>query len=122
MIAPMRFIVVTAYLLGAITPAIGQASSEASASDRVRIDEFKVSRRGDSYGIASFMLFNGTDRPLNSIELNCWVDDDRAHATKVLVWPRQSAVAAHESQQFSNVNVGFVGAESRPQCEVAGVD
>ncbi|MGX1321613.1 hypothetical protein AB7M17_005066 [Bradyrhizobium sp. USDA 377] len=87
----------------------------------VKIDAFQTTRRADNYGIASFMLFNGTDRKIDSIELTCWMDEDRDRATKVLVWANQP-VPAHASYQFKNVNIGLVGPNARSQCEVTRVD
>ena len=91
----MRLIVAAISLVGLIGPAIGQTSTppaQASISEQIRIDSFQSSRRGDNYGIASFVLSNNTDKPLTSIELNCWVNDDRAHGTKVLVWPNAGPI------------------------------
>ena len=82
------------------------------------IDSFQSFRRGDNYGIASFVLSNNTDKPLTSIELNCWVNDDRAHGTKVLVWPSAGPIRAHDQEKFSNVNIGLVGPNPRAACEV----
>ncbi|MBR1126650.1 hypothetical protein [Bradyrhizobium iriomotense] len=87
----------------------------------VKIDSFQTTRRADNYGIASFVLSNGTDKKIDSVELTCWIDDDRERATKVLVWANQP-VPAHESYQFKNVNIGVVGPNSRSQCEVTRVD
>src|SRR6478736_233329 len=112
----MRLIVAAISLVGLIGPAIGQTSmppAQASISEQIRIDSFQSSRRGDNYGIASFVLSNNTDKPLTSIELNCWVNDDRAHGTKVLVWPSTPTIPAHEQQKFSNVNIGIVGSNAR---------
>ena len=83
----MRFIVAAIYLVGLVGPAICQTSTpaaQASISEQIRIDSFQSSRRGDNYGIASFVISNNTDKALTSIELNCWVNGDRAHGTKVL--------------------------------------
>ena len=117
----MRLIIVAIYLVGLIGPAICQTSTppaQPSISEQIRIDSFQSSRRGDSYGIASFVISNNTDKALTSIELNCWVDDDRAHATKVLVWPSAGPIPAHEREKFSNVNIGLVGPNPQAACEV----
>ncbi|MGY8637481.1 hypothetical protein RAD15_33925 [Bradyrhizobium sp. 14AA] len=87
----------------------------------VKIDSFQTTRRADNYGIASFVFSNGTDKKIDSVELTCWMDDDRERATKVLVWANQP-VPAHASYQFKNVNIGVVGPNSRSQCEVTRVD
>ena len=108
----MRFIVAAIYLVGLIGPAICQTSTppaQASISEQVRIDSFQSFRRGDNYGIASFVISNTTDKSLSSLELTCWVDDDRAHGTKVLVWPSSGRIGAHDQEKFSNVNIGLVG-------------
>jgi hypothetical protein len=121
----MRRIVGAIYLVSLIGPAICQTSTppaQASISEQIRIDSFQSRRRDDNYGIASFVISNTTDKALNSIELTCWVDDDRAHGTKVLVWPRPRPIPAHDHQQFSNVNIGLVGLSSRAECEVTGAD
>src|SRR6266852_7734350 len=117
----MRFIVAAIYLVGLIGPAICQTSTppaQPSITEQIRIDSFQSSRRGDNYGIASFVISNNTDKALTSIELNCWVDDDRAHGTKVLVWPSSPSIPAHEQHEFSNVNIGLVGLNARAECEV----
>ncbi len=117
----MRFIVAAIYLVGLIGPAICQTSTppaQASISEQVRIDSFQSFRRGDNYGIASFVISNTTDKSLTSIELTCWVDDDRAHGTKVLVWPSSGPIRAHDQEKFSNVNIGLVGPNPRAACEV----
>jgi hypothetical protein len=119
----MRFIIAATFLVSSIEPAICETSippAQASISEQVRISSFQSHKREDNYGIASFVISNTTDRALDSIELICWVDDDRAHGTKVLVWPSPRSIPAHEQQQFSNVNIGLVGQNSRTACEVTG--
>ena len=121
----MRLIVAIVYLVSTIGPAICQTSTpptQASISEQVRINSFQSHRRNDNYGIASFVISNTTDKALNSVELTCWVDDDRAHGTKVLVWPNTRSIPAHEQQQFSNVNIGLVGPTARAECEVTAAD
>src|SRR6267154_3881533 len=103
----MRLIVAAIYLVSSVGPALCETSTPpapASLSEQVRIDSFQSRRRNDNYGIASFVISNTTDKALNSVELTCWIDDDRAHGTKVLVWPSTRSIPAHENQQFSNVN------------------
>ena len=78
-------------------------------------------RRSDGYGIASFVLFNGTDSKIDSVELACWTDNDRARGTTVLVWAT-APISAQMSQQFKNVNIGMVGLNSRSECEVTRVN
>ncbi|MDA9397708.1 hypothetical protein [Bradyrhizobium sp. CCBAU 45389] len=97
------------------------AAADSSLGELVKIDSFQATRRADNYGIASFVLSNGTDKKIDSIELTCWMDDDRERATKVLVWANQP-VPARASYQFKNVNIGVVGPNSRSQCEVTRVD
>jgi hypothetical protein len=121
----MKLIVAAIYLVSSVGPALCETSTPpapASLSEQVRIDSFQSHRRNDNYGIASFVISNTTDKALNSVELTCWIDDDREHGTKVLVWPNTRSIPAHESQQFSNVNIGLVGPSSRSQCEVTGSD
>ena len=121
----MRFIVPAISLVGLIGPAICQTSpplAQPSIREQIRIDSFQSSKRSDNYGIASFIISNATDKALNSIELTCWANDDREHGTKVLVWPKQQTIPAHDQQQFSNVNIGLVGENSRASCEVTGVE
>jgi len=117
----MRFIVAAIYLVGLIGPAICQTPTppaQPSITEQIRIDSFQSSRRGDNYGIASFVISNNTDKALTSIELNCWVDDNRAHGTKVLVWPSAGPIPAHDREKFSNVNIGLVGPNPHSACEV----
>jgi hypothetical protein len=121
----MRLIVAAICLAGLIGPAICQTSSppvQPNLREQIRIDSFQSAKRGDNYGIASFIISNATDKALNSIELTCWVNDDREHGTKVLVWPKQQTIPAHDQQQFSNVNIGLVGNSSDARCEVTGAD
>src|SRR3954452_15136149 len=121
----MKLIIAAICFVSSIGPAICQTSTsavQASISNQVRVDSFQLEKRADSYGIASFVISNSTDRALNSIELNCWIDDDREHGTKVLVWPTPRSIAAHEQQKFSKVNIGLVGPTSRPQCEVTAAE
>jgi hypothetical protein len=117
----MRFIVAAIYLVGLIGPAVCQTSTppaQPGITEQIRIDAFQSSRRGDNYGIASFVISNDTDKALTSIELNCWVDGDRAHGTKVLVWPSAGPIPAPDREKFSNVNIGLVGPNPRAACEV----
>ena len=117
----MRLIIGGICLVGLVGPGICQTSTppvQASISEQIRIDSFQSFRRQDNYGIASFVIANNTDKALTSIELNCWVNDDRAHGTKVLVWPNSGPIAAHNQEKFSNVNIGLVGPNPRAACEV----
>ena len=123
----MRFVVAAIYLVGGIGPAICQTSTppppaKASIGEQIRIGSFQTRRREDNYGIASFVISNTTDKALNSVELTCWVDNDRAHGTKVLVWPSSPSIPAHEQQQFSNVNIGLIGQNARAECEVTAAN
>ena len=121
----MRFIAAAIHLVSLAGPAICQTSmpaAQASISEQIRIDSFESHNRGDNYRIASFVISNTTDRPIKSIELTCWVGDDRAHGTKVLVWPNTPTIPAHEQQKFSNVNIGIVGSNARSECEVTGAE
>lgn len=96
-------------------------AAQSGLSELVKIGSFQATRRADNYGIASFVLSNGTDKKIDAVELTCWMDDDREHATKVLVWANQP-VPAHASHEFKNVNIGVVGPNSRSECEVTRVD
>jgi hypothetical protein len=121
----MRFVVAPIYLVGLIGPAICQTSAppaQPKLSEQIRIDSFQLSNRGDNYGIASFIISNTSDRAINSIELTCWVNDDREHGTKVLVWPSRQSIPAHDREQFSKVNIGLVGPSTRTECEVTRAD
>ena len=123
----MRLIFAAIYLVGMTGSAICQTSTppppaQASISQQIRIDSFQSHTRGDNYGIASFVISNTTDKALNSVELICWVDDDRAHGTKVLVWPSSPSIPAHKQEQFSNVNIGLVGPSAHPACEVTAAN
>jgi hypothetical protein len=121
----MRLFIGAIWLVSCIGPAICQTSTpgaHGTISEQIRVDSFQLDKRADNYGIASFVISNTTDRALNSIQLNCWTDDDREHGTKVLVWPTPRSIPAHEQQKFSKVNIGLVGATSRPQCEVTAAE
>src|SRR3954468_6753074 len=121
----MRLIIGAICLVSSIGAASSQTSrpaAHARISEQIRVDSFQLEKRADSYGIASFVIANTTDRALNSIELNCWMDDDREHGTKVLVWPTPRSIPAHEQQKFSKVNIGLVGPTSSPRCEVTAVE
>ena len=121
----MRLVIAVIYLVSLIEPAICETSTppvQASISEQIRIDSFQSRKREDNYGIASFVISNTTDKSLKSIELTCWVDNEREHGTKVLVWPSTRSIPAHDQQQFSNVNIGLVGPSGRVECEVTGVE
>src|SRR3954449_2395412 len=121
----MRLIIGAICLVSSIGSAMSQTSTpaaQARISEQVRVDAFQLEKRADNYGIANFVISNTTDKALNSIELNCWTDDDRDHGTKVLVWPTPRSVPAHEQQKFSKVNIGLIGPNSRPQCEVTAAE
>src|SRR4051794_26472772 len=121
----MRLIIGAICVVSSIGPAIGQTSTPpagAKITEKIRVLSFELEKRADNYGIASFVISNTTDRALNSIELNCWTNDDREHGTKVLVWPTPRSIPAHEQQKFSKVNIGLVGPNSRPQCEVTAAE
>jgi len=122
----MRLIVAVAINLASlIGPAICQTSTPpvpSSIAGQIRIDSLQLQRRADGYGIAGFVISNNSDQALKSVELTCWVNGDRAHGTKVLVWPNLQSILAHDQQQFSNVNIGSVGEGSRAECEVTEAD
>src|SRR3954454_21175109 len=121
----MRLIIAAICLTGSVGAAAGQTAPppiKDGISEQIRVDSFQLEKRADNYGIASFVIANTTDSALNSIELNCWTDNDRDHGTKVLVWPTPRSVPAHEQQKFSKVNIGLVGPNSRPQCEVTAAE
>src|SRR5260370_17704643 len=117
----MRLMIAAICSVGLIGPALCQTTSlpvQASVSEKIRIASFESHNRGDNYRIASFVISNTTDKPLKSIELNCWVGDDRAHGTKGLVWPSTPTIPAHEQQKFSNVTIGAVAATTLSDCAV----
>ena len=121
----MRLIIGAICLVSSIGAASSQTSTpgaQARISEQIRVDSFQLEKRADNYGIANFVISNTTDRVLNSIELNCWIDDDREHGTRVLVWPTPRSIPAHEQQKFAKVNIGLVGPNSRPQCEVTAAE
>jgi hypothetical protein len=120
----MRWVFASSVLFGAIAPAICQTSSPPAALQlqQIRIIGFEAHERADKYGIASFTISNDTNAPLSSIELNCWMDGDRAHGTRVLVWPSRGVVAPHGSERFSNVNIGLVRSNARSECEVTAIE
>ncbi|WP_439392985.1 hypothetical protein ACRQ5Q_27380 [Bradyrhizobium sp. PMVTL-01] len=122
---PLTGIVCSMSLCALIDAAAAQDTRPTAArpglAELVKIESFQTTRRADNYGIASFVLSNGTDKKIDSVELTCWMDDDRDRATTVLVWANQP-VPAHASYQFKNVNIGVVGPNSRSQCEVTRVD
>jgi hypothetical protein len=95
--------------------------AQSGLGELVKINSFQTTRRPDHYGIASFVLSNGTDKKIESVELTCWMDGDRERATTVLVWANQP-VPAHASYEFKNVNIGVIGPNSRSECEVTRVE
>jgi hypothetical protein len=88
--------------------------------DQIRIDEFQLRKRDDDYGIASFVIANNTEKPVHSLELNCWINDDRARGSTVLVWPK-GQIPPHKAEKFTNVNIGL-GGNSRAECEVSAAE
>ena len=119
----MKLVIAAVSMAGLIETGLCQTPTspvQSNISDQIRIDSFETRKRDDDYGIASFVIANNTEKPLNSLELTCWTGDDRARGSKVLVWPR-GPIAAHKMQQFSNVNIGLVG-NSRAQCEVSAAE
>jgi len=118
----MRLIAAAIYIVGLIEPAICQTSAAptsgtTSIAMQIPIGSFQWQRRNDD-GIASFVISNNTDKVINSIELSCWVGDDRTRGTKILVWPSPGPIPVHEVRQFSRVNIGPVGSSSSVACEV----
>ena len=100
----MRVLIAATCLASLTSIAFGETSPQLNAAQptqHVRINAFEAHQRGENYGVASFTISNETDKPLNSIELTCWLDEDRAHGTTVLVWPTPDPVPAHTSRQFS---------------------
>jgi hypothetical protein len=125
----MRSIAAGILLASLCAPALGQSPATTgnlpraeAVSEHIRVQSFELRRREDNYGIANFELVNDTDKTLNSIELFCWLNGDRARGTRVLVWPSPHPVPAHQQQRFSNVNIGLVGLNPRGECEVAAVE
>src|SRR4051812_24971225 len=121
----MRFIIGVICFVCSVGAAICQTAAppgQPGIGEQIHVDSFQLDKRADNYGIASFVIANTTDKALNSIELNCWTNDDRDHGTKVLVWPSPRSVPAHDQQKFSKVNIGLIGPNSRPQCEVTAAE
>ena len=122
--AQMKLIAAAIYLVGLIGPAIGQTSTAPTSgtpgvAEQIPISSFQWQKREDDNGIASFIISNNTDKVLNSIELICWLGDDRTRGTKVMVWPSPGPISAHEARQFSRVNIGPVGLSPSVACKVA---
>ena len=123
----MRLIAAAIYLVSLIGPAICQTSTPpapatTSVAEQIPIGSFQWQRRDDDNGIASFVISNNTDKVLTSIELNCWVGDDRTRATKVMVWPSPGPIPAHDVRKFSRVNIGPVGPSPSVTCEVVNAN
>src|SRR6187549_2627145 len=101
----MRCVIAGILLVGSIEQAACQAPTapvRAAISDQVRIDSLQTRTRDDNNGIASFAIANETEKQINSLELTCWIDNNRARGTKVLVWPK-GPIPPHQTLQFSNV-------------------
>ncbi|MFB6421142.1 MULTISPECIES: hypothetical protein [Bradyrhizobium] len=111
------------YALADIAAAQGPQlpGQQSSPADQIKVETLQTIRRSDGYGIASFVLFNGSDSKIESVELACWTDNDPERRTTVLVWAN-GAISAQMSQQFRNVNIGMVGMNSRSECEVTRVN
>ena len=119
----MRRVFAGIFLVGSIEQAACQAPTppaKAGISDQVRIDSLQTRTRDDNNGIASFAIANETEKQINSLELTCWIDNNRARGTKVLVWPK-GPILPHKTMQFSNINIGVVG-ESKAECEVTAAE
>jgi hypothetical protein len=122
--ARMKLVATTLFLIGWVGPAICQPSTPQplgtpDTAKQVAIGSFQWQRRDDDNGIASFVISNNTDKEIDSIELLCWVGDDRTRGTKVMVWPSPGPIPARDMRQFSRVNIGPVGLGQSPACEVA---
>src|SRR5438132_1568870 len=97
--------------------------SRASASCRRHVERvLHPDRTADDHGIASFVITNNSDQSLNTVELRCWVDGDASHSRSIKVRARARSVAPHGMQQFSDVDLGYLGPARTAQCEVAGAD
>jgi len=88
----------------------------------IRIDLFKWQRTDDDHGIASFVITNNTDQSLSTVELRCWVDGDASHSKSIKVQARARPIGPHALQQFSDVDIGYLGPARTAQCEVAGAE
>lgn len=120
----MKLVVAAVSMAGLIETGLCQTPTppvQSTIGDQIRIDAFQLRKRDDDYGIASFVIANDTEKQINSIELTCWIDNDRTRGTKVLVWPRPGPIPPHKAQQFSNVNIGQVG-NSKAECEVTATE
>ena len=119
----MRRVIAGIFFVGSIEQAVCQAPTppvKSGISDKVRIDSLQTRKRDDDNGIASFAIANETEKQINSLELTCWIENNRERGTKVMVWPK-APIPPRATLQFSNVNIGFVGT-SKAECEVTAIE
>jgi hypothetical protein len=122
--ARSRDFIAVAFLATVVGPAFSQNAAPPAevieVATPVRIDLFQWQRTHDDHGIASFVITNNSDQPLSTVELSCWVDGDTTHSKSIKVRTRARPIATHSLQQFSDVDLGFLGPARTAQCEVAG--
>jgi len=118
-----KLVIAAVSMAGLIETGLCQAPAppvQSNISDHIRIESFQSRKRDDDNGIASFAIVNETEKQISSLELTCWIDNERERGTKVLVWPKEP-IPARKTQQFSNVNIGLVGV-SKAACEVTAAE
>jgi hypothetical protein len=124
-VRPTVFVAVT-FLVAMVSSAFSQNLSPPAEAIKVappiRVDLFDWQRTDDDHAIASFVITNNTDKPLDSVALRCWVDADIAHSKSITVQARGRPIGAHSLQQFSDVDLGFIGPARTAQCDVAGAE
>jgi len=122
---PIGFMAV-AFLAAMVSSAFSQNAAPPAEviemAKPIRIDLFQWRRTADDHGIASFVITNNSDQSLNTVELRCWVDGDTAKSKSIKVRARARPIGSHSLQQFSDVDIGYLGPARTAQCEVAGAD
>src|SRR6266404_8641449 len=115
---PTGFMAV-AFLAAVVSPAFSQNAAPPAevieVAKPIRIDLFQWRRTADDHGIASFMITNNSDQSLNTVELRCWVDGDVSHSRSIKA--RARPIEPHGMQQFSDVDLGYLGPAGTAQCE-----
>ena len=123
---PIDFIIAVAFLAAVVSSASSQKAAPPAevieVAKPIRIDLFQWRRTADDHGIASFVITNNSDQSLNTVELRCWVGGDASHSRSIKVRARTRPIGPHGMQQFSDVDLGYLGPARTAQCEVAGAD
>ncbi len=118
--------IAVAFLAAVVSPAFSQNAAPPAevieVAKPIRIDLFQWHRTDDDHGIASFVITNNSDQSLSTVELSCWVDGDTTHSKSIKVRARARPIGTHSLQQFSDVDLGFLGPARTAQCEVAGAE